>query len=361
MRVMENDISIISDSGGRDQNQDFAIAYKGKLGTLLIVCDGAGGYNGGAYASNFVGNSLIQYFRKYDGTVEIKEYLINSIQSVNQQLISQSASDPDLQGMKTTLSMVFLDGSTGIAFHIGDSRIYQIRNGNFVFRSKDHSLVQELLAKREITRKEVLNHPKANVITRAMGAPIKLDIEINDLKFKNGDILLLTTDGIHGVLDDSKILKLVNNGFSLGNINERLLNEAEVEAKKIGILNHDNLTSLLYCKSYSKLPFAIKHKLALFFTIFLLVPAISIFLFRNNINVIPNKQKLNADITVFTQNQYLDCMKMDSIMNIDNIRVIHLHRDSFQWPDPEILINYTIDSISIKDTIVVKRIKVNKK
>ncbi|MBK8372968.1 MAG: serine/threonine-protein phosphatase [Saprospiraceae bacterium] len=255
MKILEKDLVIISKLGGRSENQDAALAYKGKHGTLLIVCDGAGGYNGGSYASKFVTNYLINSFKNFDGKSDIKEYLITNILSCNIELLEISSSDSVLEGMKTTLCMAYIAGSKGISFHVGDSRVYQIRNERIIFKTKDHSYVQDLIKKKEITEKQAKNHPKSNVINRALGAGSKLEIEISDLQIKKNDILFLSTDGIHGLISDDHILKVFKSEKTLALIGEKLTDICDSEGIKNKQSKHDNLTALLYTMEFKKTNF----------------------------------------------------------------------------------------------------------
>lgn len=252
MKILEKDLVIISKLGGREENQDAALAYKGKQGTLLIVCDGAGGYNGGSYASRFVTNYLINSFQNFDGKLDIKEYLITNILSCNIELLDISSSNNELTGMKTTLSMVYVLGNMGISFHVGDSRVYQIRDERIIFRTKDHSYVQDLIDKKEITEKQAINHPKSNVINRALGASTKLEIEISDLQIKRNDIICLSTDGVHGLISDNRIMSIFAKEKTLASIGEKITDICDSEGIKQKQSRHDNLTLLLYSNEFKK-------------------------------------------------------------------------------------------------------------
>lgn len=350
--VNENDIAILSKIGGRDQNQDYALAYKGKMGTLLVICDGAGGYNGGAFASKWVANYIINSFRSYDGNIEIKEFLINSIIESNKQLIEQSDENSDLNGMKTTLAMLYIHCSKGISFHLGDSRIYQIRSGRIIFRTNDHSYVQELINDKKISKKDAHKHPKSNIITRALGATSKIQIEIKDLLINENDIILLTSDGIHGLLTDAQILSNVNNCANLGEICKKLCDLSETEGIKTKNSKHDNLTVLVFCKEFRKLNFIYKHKeliagIAVLGLVFLCYW--SFFKTDNNIKL----QQTKTDQVTYYKD-FLDCEAMDSIMKLDSINTIRLHKDSF---DREIIGSYNIKNTSFKDSIILTKIK----
>lgn len=347
--VNEKDIAINSNIGGREQNQDFALAFKGKMGTLLVLCDGAGGYNGGAFASKWVASYIINSFINYKGDVEIKEFLINSIIESNRQLIEQGDENSDLNGMKTTLAMIYIHKSKGISFHLGDSRIYQIRNGRIIFRTKDHSYVQELLNDKKISKKDAQKHPKSNVITRALGATLKIQIEVKDLKIKESDIILLTSDGVHGLLSDRQILSTVNNGSNLSEINKKLCDLSEAEGIKTKNSKHDNLTVLIFSQEFNKLKFIYKQKELLSGIAILGFLFLSYWIFIRD-----NKPPESEDGKITYYKNYLDCNAMDSIMRLDEINIIHLHKDSF---DTEILEDNNIESTAFKDSIILKKFK----
>ena len=346
--VNEKDLGIISKIGGREQNQDYALAYKGAKGTLLVLCDGAGGYNGGAFASKWVANYIINSFRSYNGEIEIKEFLIKLIIDSNQQLIEQSNENSELSGMKTTLAMMYIHGDKGISFHLGDSRIYQIRNGRIIFRTKDHSYVQELLDANKISKKDMHKHPKSNVITRALGATLKIEIEVKDLKIKQNDIVLLTSDGVHGLLSDNHILATVNENDSVGKICERLSDLSEIEGIKTKNSKHDNLTVVIFSKEFEKLKFIFKYKELIVGIAFCGLLFLSYWILKRDKKPLPNIES----ITHYPN--YLDCNAMDSIMRIDSINIIKLHKDSF---DKQIIESYKIKHTYFKDSIILTKLK----
>jgi len=180
---------------------------------LFIVCDGVGGANKGEIASRMVCDIFQVYFNESPTDFVDAKYLNDGLKFVEQKLTEHVEEHPECRGMATTLTVVYFDdkNNRAVAGWCGDSRIYQIRNGQIKFISEDHSLVNELVKRGEITAEEALVHPQRNVILRAISgqkSPTKIDVvELNDIQ-KN-DYFLLCTDGILESIDNRILLTLL--------------------------------------------------------------------------------------------------------------------------------------------------------
>ena len=204
----------ITDQGlVRQNNQDnYVIAYNGVGDVLIIVCDGMGGAKAGDIASF----EAIQYFSEvfalnqgFKSLEDIKEYLRYHIRKANEDIFTLATTSINYTGMGTTLVGVLLTKKYKIGFNIGDSRIYTIKNNNIYQVTVDHSYVNELLKKGEIDYESVKNHPKKNMLTKALGAfgSVTADYYLfNDFV----EYMLLCSDGLHGLVDDEVLLSIVS-------------------------------------------------------------------------------------------------------------------------------------------------------
>lgn len=202
----------ITRQGGRPDNQDSYRACKTRLGYLFIVCDGMGGGPGGKTASSRACQKILEIVnspmlpdKAGEGESKILDF---ALEYANYDLRQYVQSHPELTGMGTTCVLLLLTKNKAFVKHVGDSRLYQIRGGRKVYRTTDHSLVQELLKRHALKNEEQARlSSQANVITSALGTsrliPHKESVE---LPFKKGDRFLLTTDGMHGVMPEPELL-----------------------------------------------------------------------------------------------------------------------------------------------------------
>lgn len=194
----------------RETNQDVFYTHKFSDGMgFAIVCDGMGGQNGGHIASDMacsiVSGRLIGDDVNQVPPAQIRELIIAAIGEANVEVYKKSNLEPSCKGMGTTTVLaVVRDGMAYIA-HIGDSRIYLLSSVGLRQVTRDHSLVQELLDQGKIAPEDVKNHPNKNMITRAVGVNLTVDIDYLELPLEPGDKLLLCTDGLTNMISDEVI------------------------------------------------------------------------------------------------------------------------------------------------------------
>lgn len=217
----------ISEKGRRSNNED-SIYPLSELVTssqkLFIVCDGVGGAEKGEIASALACESFQTYFSTFLDGDPTEEFIKKAVQYTETCFDEYIANHPQAKGMATTLTMVYV-GISGITVaHIGDSRIYQFRKGELVFRTEDHSLVNSLLKLGQISPEEAINHPQKNVITRAiMGSDQPVDIDVVLLTdIQAGDSMLICTDGVTECLKDSELSGIFSS-FSMENIKNKIV------------------------------------------------------------------------------------------------------------------------------------------
>lgn len=202
----------------RDHNEDF-VSSDDQLG-LAILADGMGGLNAGEVASSMSVHLLMDELREYiQGNTEIEHELHDNglplkarvleraIEKANSSVFHVSQTQPECEGMGTTIiASMFYDNKVSIG-HIGDSRVYRFRDNKLEQVTKDHSFVQELIDKGLYTEAEARASAKKNVVTRALGVSPQVEPEVHEHKVKIGDVLLLCSDGLTDLVPDADIEK----------------------------------------------------------------------------------------------------------------------------------------------------------
>ena len=181
-------------------NQD-ALVVDEKL-MLFGVADGMGGHNGGETASAGARDGMIAALQGKDASLEA---LRDAVVQVNADLFRQQAGDEKLAGMGTTLSVIWMSGHFVYLGHVGDSRVYRFRDGELTQMTDDHSLVGELMRAGYLTPEQAENHPNKNVILRAVGTEAGIDVDLAVEERKQGDLWLICSDGLHGMVKDEKM------------------------------------------------------------------------------------------------------------------------------------------------------------
>ena len=235
----------ISLIGGRNENQDFYGYCETLDGShLFVVCDGMGGMKGGSTASKEAVRVIIEEVAASNES-EPENLLINALQRANTAIYQLGQKKEDLRGMGTTVVALLITDDKATAAHVGDSRIYQLRGKHKIFRTFDHSMVFDLVKQGKLTEEQARLSADSNFINRALGMKPEVDVEINgNLPFLKGDRFLLCTDGISGMVEEQKLLKMTD---SKKTINETVKDITD-EIDNMGVESgggHDNLTALL--------------------------------------------------------------------------------------------------------------------
>jgi len=207
---------------------------------LFVVADGMGGHVAGEIASALATTTVSRYIMENDGASNYEELLKLAIMQANTSIYQLSQSKEEFNGMGTTITAVYVDGGTVYWGHVGDSRIYLLRNGEFSQITNDHSLVWELVQSGNITRAEAQIHPQRNMLTRAAGTSCLIKIDTGVILWESGDILLMCTDGLTNMVSEQDIYNLIKD--RQGNL-ESIVNQLVVQAKHAG--GFDNITTIL--------------------------------------------------------------------------------------------------------------------
>ena len=184
----------------RANNQDAPIVSE-KL-RLYGVADGMGGHKGGEVASTSARDDLL---RELEGKPPSVAALSGAIEEVNRQIYHQQEHDDALTGMGTTLSVLWMSDNFVYIGHVGDSRVYLLRDGEFRQMTLDHSLVEQLVREGVLTEEEAQNHPMRNIITRAIGTDESVEVDVVVEERRKGDLWLACSDGLHGLVDDRQM------------------------------------------------------------------------------------------------------------------------------------------------------------
>lgn len=184
----------------RANNQDAPIVSE-KL-RLYGVADGMGGHKGGEVASTSARDDLL---RELEGKTPSVAALSGAIEEVNRQIYHQQEHDDALTGMGTTLSVLWMSDNFVYIGHVGDSRVYLLRDGEFKQMTLDHSLVEQLVREGVLTEEEAQNHPMRNIITRAIGTDESVEVDVVVEERRKGALWLACSDGLHGLVDDRQM------------------------------------------------------------------------------------------------------------------------------------------------------------
>ncbi|MGE5529247.1 MAG: Stp1/IreP family PP2C-type Ser/Thr phosphatase [Patescibacteria group bacterium] len=198
---------VCTDSGRqRPNNQD---AYGHRNG-LFLVADGMGGYRGGEVASSIAVQCLISQASGSEPLAEMKA----GFAAANLAIQEHAASRPECEGMGTTVAALYLTPGLGYLAHIGDSRIYRLRQGELEILTRDHSLVAELVRQGSLSAEEARNHPRRSILTRALGTTEEPQVEYAEVDLADGDTFLLCTDGLTTEVTDTEIASILASGKS---------------------------------------------------------------------------------------------------------------------------------------------------
>lgn len=227
----------ITDVGQRrTMNQDFVFRSDesvGNLPNLFIVADGMGGHKAGDYASHYTVETLVESIREDQEKNPIK-IIRKAIEKANEKVLEKSLSDEGLAGMGTTVVVATVIGHYLYVANVGDSRLYLITD-KITQITKDHSLVEEMVRIGEINREQARNHPDKNIITRAVGVRRDIKIDFFDVRLGRGDLILMCSDGLSNMLEDSEIEEIVKKGGELSEIASELVRMANQNGGKDNI------------------------------------------------------------------------------------------------------------------------------
>ena len=201
----------------REMNQDYIFASDlplGNLSCLYIVADGMGGHRAGDYASKYTVETVVDHVAGSQD--EDPEKLLQEAFSIaNREIRDKAARRVEFYGMGTTLVSCTICGDTLLVANVGDSRLYNYRDGELVQITVDHSLVEEMVRAGTLDRKGARVHPERNVITRAIGAEDHVDVDFFRIPVSECGIILMCSDGLTTMVKDEEIAGILGGEMTL--------------------------------------------------------------------------------------------------------------------------------------------------
>lgn len=230
----------------RTQNQDaYHIEQLDRNSLLCVVCDGMGGAKSGNIASSLAVDVFVQEVKRtWTANMEqekLEQMLRGAVKLANFTVFDQSQQFEEFMGMGTTLAAALIRGKDVTIVNVGDSRVYGIDREGIQCLTVDHSLVQMMVARGELTPERARTYPGKNFITRAIGTEPVVECDLFRRKVARGDCLLLCSDGLSNMMDDQEILFEVVHGVNKQFCCHRLVNIAKTRGAP------DNVTCILVC------------------------------------------------------------------------------------------------------------------
>lgn len=226
----------------KKNNEDSFFKYQNEKVTGGMVADGMGGHNSGEIASKMMCTIVKQYIiSEYDPSMDYMEMaeLIRAAFAEANLEIYRASSIKENEGMGTTATLAFIYDGKLITAHIGDSRCYKITRDKIEQITTDHSYVNELLSRGQISEADVLMHPKKNLVTRAAGTDISVKVDM-DITTYMGETILICSDGLSNMVSDEQIFETINSNEELADAVNKMI---ELANKKGG---SDNITVIAF-------------------------------------------------------------------------------------------------------------------
>jgi serine/threonine protein phosphatase PrpC len=218
---------------------------------LYVVADGMGGHSYGEIAAQMAVRAIHEFIHrandrdttwpmKMDDRLERHSNILRmAVRKAHDTVMTAISKDGSLHGMGTTVVGLLLSGATAAVAHVGDSRAYRLRNGRLDQLTQDHTWVHEQVIAGLLSKEQARSHPLKNVVTRALGGESEVVVDVREVKVQPGDLYLLCSDGLTGMLSDADLRERLGSGRSLHEICRGLVNDANARG---GL---DNVTVVL--------------------------------------------------------------------------------------------------------------------
>jgi protein phosphatase len=224
-----------SDTGrARRENEDSFFARS----PMFAVADGMGGAQAGEVASQVAVEVLQQGLPEHDGSVE--QRLRELVEEANARINTLSRTDDQRAGMGTTLTLAYVGEHELSVAHVGDSRLYRLRDGMFERLTDDHTLVEELVRQGKLTPQEADHHPQRSIITRALGPEAAVEADSHTWPARDGDVYLICSDGLTSMISERQVGELLAGASSLSDAGRKLIDAANAAGGR------DNITVILF-------------------------------------------------------------------------------------------------------------------
>lgn len=233
----------------RAQNEDSVLVPKEMA--LAVVSDGMGGHASGEVASRITVETIDQYYRETSRTgqstwpiklpnLEVeRQRMAVAIQLANSNIFETATADGAKKGMGCTVDAMYFSQGRFYIGHVGDSRVYRIRSGTIQALTEDHSFLNDFLRMKEMASDEGINLPHKNVVVRALGLNEQVHVDVIHDEFKVGDLFLICSDGLSGMLTDPQMMDIATATNSLDNACHELIKSANDNG------GNDNISAIL--------------------------------------------------------------------------------------------------------------------
>ncbi len=218
----------------RKNNEDSLLVTEPNI---FVAADGMGGAAAGEIASKLLVDTVKNFLSNIPEPLDEK-ILSKSILKASAKIINETYKNPDLRGMGTTATILHIYNGQAYFAHVGDSRLYRLKNSFLEQITLDHSYVETLVRNGELTPEQARVHPMKNILTQAVGATSDIDVETGNFKIEGGEIFLLCTDGLTNMVEDADIKKILLESQSPA---DDLIQAALDNG------GHDNITAVVVC------------------------------------------------------------------------------------------------------------------
>ena len=213
----------------RDDNEDAVFVLPDR--DLYMVADGVGGHSSGELASRLAVGYMAQFaalhpIKDNESNDQLRAYFMTLLSGANELIYTKANTEPGHRGMATTAVLCYLNENKAFIVNVGDSRAYLIRDRQIMKVTNDHTLIQELVDKGELTAEQAANHPEKHVITRALGGEPSVRPDFYSFDTYPGDTIILCTDGLYGMVDEAIIARLASRSKTMHGLSRALVDMA---------------------------------------------------------------------------------------------------------------------------------------
>lgn len=215
--------------GKRESNQDYTCLSKNQAGyTMAILCDGMGGHRAGDKASRMAGQFLSETWQETDlaSKDQVMTWAKEAINEVNRAIYEKGLNDRHMFGMGSTVVLCVILDEDIIVANVGDSRAYQYVNDQVAIITDDHSFAYELYLKGEITKEEAATHRQRNMLTRSLGLPDDVSVDIFQLKTEDVQMIILCSDGLSDTLSSQAMAEIIENSTDIDQAGSQMVEAA---------------------------------------------------------------------------------------------------------------------------------------
>ncbi len=226
------EFALESAAGQRADNQDNVLQFESPFGSIFLLADGMGGYQGGAIASKLAISKCEEVLLSLPESTPADAALTEAIRAANHAVFTESRQgDKSLRRMGSTIVALLVsetqDGLLAIGAHVGDSRLYFVRDNRLYRLTEDHTMIQQLIKNNTITEAQAEDHPQASVLTRTLGHQEEIEVDLTSwMLLRPGDTFLLCSDGLSGYVDDETLRATLSQREASADISRTLLDLA---------------------------------------------------------------------------------------------------------------------------------------